>query len=301
MNQIEFIKHQAKNLFKDWQTQSITTGSDGSISYHYDSKFYDVESLFSYFEWDDKDRREIILARAQHLISKMLGYKQWNDLIHVPEIELELAEVLLRRFKSALDIENWKEVLNSTGIAQYGTEVVLDYAKQYFELSDRKEIVNLPVNKITLLSGKLKMKEFSNFDDEHNPEGTLRKDSTVVCSCCESMFNFNQSKVIKDNDKNRTIVVCKNFPNCKGTYLDYHVISPTVMFGKTRTDALEKGIRSFRTNFTMDTKVRCLHCGKEFLYNEATAVQFPDDDEPLVYCKNYPDCNGSLMDMLTED
>ena len=34
---------------------------------------------------------------------------------------------------------------------------------------------------------------------------------------------------------------------------------------------------------------KCIHCGKEYLYSEATVVQFPDDDEPLVMCKNYPD------------
>ena len=64
MPHLEFFKKEAKNLFKDWQTQSITTGSDGKISYHYDSKFYDVDSLFRFFEWDDKDRQEQILARA---------------------------------------------------------------------------------------------------------------------------------------------------------------------------------------------------------------------------------------------
>lgn len=61
---------------------------------------------------------------------------------------------------------------------------------------------------------------------------------------------------------------------------------------------VEKGIHSFKTHFTMDTKVHCIHCGKEYLYREANVVQFPDNDEPLVYCKHYPECDGSLIDMM---
>lgn len=94
------------------------------------------------------------------------------------------------------------------------------------------------------------------------------------------------------------MVVCKNYPSCKGTYLDYQVLTPTIMFGKIRLAALERGISEFRTDYTMDTKVQCIHCGKEFLYKEANAVQFPDKDEPLIYCKHFPNCDGSLLDMM---
>ena len=52
------------------------------------------------------------------------------------------------------------------------------------------------------------------------------------------------------------------------------------MFGNTRAEALAKGIHELKTTFTMHTKVHCLHCGKEFLYKEATVIQKPDMDEP---------------------
>ena len=35
----------------------------------------------------------------------------------------------------------------------------------------------------------------------------------------------------------------------------------------------------------MDTKVHCIHCDKEYLYKEASVV-------------NYPECDGSLIDMM---
>ena len=79
--------------------------------------------------------------------------------------------------------------------------------------------------------------------------------------------------------------------------MDYKVLSPTILYGQTRIEGLERGIQAFETDYTMETIVHCIHCGKKYLYREANVVQFPDD-EPLVYCKQYPECNGSLIDMI---
>lgn len=90
------------------------------------------------------------------------------------------------------------------------------------------------------------------FSDKNNPDGILRKSSYVFCTHCNKAFNFTQSKVIKDNEK----------------------------------------------DFTMNTKVHCIHCGKDYFYKEASVVNYPDNDEPLVMCKHYPECDGSLIDMM---
>ena len=113
MSNLEFFKKEAKNFLKDWQTQIKTVESDGFISYHYDWKFYDVGDLFFYYELDDKDEQDIKLARAQHWISKMVGFKKWDELIHASKVELELAEFLLRRFNNAHDVQDWEESILS--------------------------------------------------------------------------------------------------------------------------------------------------------------------------------------------
>lgn len=298
MSNLEFFKKQAKNFLKDWQTQIKTVENDGFISYHYDWKFYDVGDLFFYYELDDKDEQDIKLARAQHWISKMVGFKKWDELIHASDIELELAEFLLRRFKNAQDVQDWEETVLFAGLADLEPETKLDYARQYYELGDKAAIVNHPTEQITILSGKLKTAELNKFSDKNNPDGILRKSSYVFCTHCNKAFNFTQSKVIKDNEKDLTMVVCKNYPKCRGTYLDYKVLTPTVMYGQTKIAGLERGIQALKTDFTMDTKVHCIHCGKEYLYKEASIVNYPDDDEPLVMCKHYPECDGSLIDMM---
>ena len=297
MSHEEFFKNEAKKFLKDWQTQTKTIENDGFISYHYNWKFFDVGDLFFYYELDDEDEQDIKLARAQHYIAKMVGFEKWDELIHASETRLELSELLLRRFKNAQDIQEWEDALVFSGVAQYGDEAVLDYARQYYELGDRKEIANLPVERISLLTGKSKSVELNNFSDKNNPAGILRKDSYVFCSHCNKAFNFKQSKVIKENDSAKTMVVCKNYPNCRGTYLDYKVLTPTILYGEARISELKKGIEEF-PSISMNRKIKCLHCGERYLYSEAQVVVDPDDGKPWIHCKNYPDCSGNPLDFI---
>lgn len=100
MSNLEFFKKEAKNLLKDWKTQSKTVESDGAVSYSYSPKFYDVKDLFLYYEFGDKDEQDIKLSRAQHLIAKIAGFKKWNELIQASQERLELAELLVRQAKN---------------------------------------------------------------------------------------------------------------------------------------------------------------------------------------------------------
>lgn len=104
MPRIEFFKQESKNLLKDWKTQTTTTGSDGTVSYHYVSKFYNVDDLFKSLNWDDNDRQQKILARSQHAISQIVGFKNWNALIAADETELAKAEELLRKLKEKTEL-----------------------------------------------------------------------------------------------------------------------------------------------------------------------------------------------------
>lgn len=300
MSHLDFFRKQAKNFLKDWRTQTKTVESDGFISYQYDWKFYDVGDLFFYYEFDDADEQEITLARAQHLIAKMAGFKKWNDLIHATETEQTLAELLLRRFRNASDVQDWEEVLAFSDVAQYGAEAVLDYARHYYELGDAKKIVNFAADKITVLQGKPRSEALRQFDDEHNPAGSLRTDSVVFCTCCKKSFDFRKSKVIQDNELHLTMVVCKNYPSCRGTYLDYKILTPTILYGEARSFELERGIKA-HPNLAMDSKVHCIHCGKEYPYKEANVVIFPDYGEAYIVCKHYPECDGTLIDMMSAE
>ena len=58
-----------------------------------------------------------------------------------------------------------------------------------------------------------------------------------------------------------------------------------------------------------DEMVECLHCGERFPMREAKLVkikeeyreQLMSDGETIVVCKNYPECDGDLMDLIMMD
>lgn len=307
MEHIPYFRIQAKNLLKDYKTRYF---DESRKIYLYHSSHFDIGDLFRYFDFpDDREDFSFTLQNAQHLVAKMVGFNKWDDLIHASESELELARFLLERFKDSQDVQYWEEIKSFTGIEQYGAETMLEYARQHYELGDRQSIVNLPEDRIVVLSGKERKEALKQFDDEHNPAGLLRLDSVVYCSHCRKSFEFSKSKVIKDKETNRTMVVCKNYPECKCTYLDLKVLTPTILNGDAKDKILEDGIRetvvsipkkgSFRMK--MESIVRCEHCGEEYIYKDAKVVVSPDSYDAHIHCKNYPECDGDLMDLIGVD
>lgn len=307
MNFIPFFKFEAKILLKDYKTRYY---DESRKVYRYQFHHFDIGDLFFHFEFPDhEDNFTFTLQNAQHLIAKMVGYNKWEDLIHASEIEHELSEYLLKKFRNSHDIQDWEDAKSFSGIEQYGAKATLEYAHQYYELSERSSIVNLTDDKIEILSGKERRKELIQFDDEHNPAGQLRLDSVVFCNHCKKAFDFSKSKVIKDKETDRKMVVCKNYPDCKCTYLDFKVLTPTILYSDTKDQILKKGLReqvisipsSGLFRMKLDSKVRCQHCGDEFTYQNAKVILSPDWDGPSIHCKNYPECDGELMDLIGFD
>lgn len=64
-------------------------------------------------------------------------------------------------------------------------------------------------------------------------------------------------------------------------------------------DHQENGLR-----FSLEETVECLHCGDRYKYREAKAIRMSpqyrsDDDFDQIVCKNYPQCNGSIIDLMS--
>ena len=55
--------------------------------------------------------------------------------------------------------------------------------------------------------------------------------------------------------------------------------------------------------FSLEETVECLHCGDRYKYRDVKAIRMSpqyrsDDDFDQVVCKNYPKCNGSIIDLI---
>lgn len=84
---INFFRKEAKKFFKDWKNYNTGSGC----------KFYDIEKVFSSY---GRTEENVILARAQHIIAVILGFRKWNDLILASDDVLKkAASVLIYNFR----------------------------------------------------------------------------------------------------------------------------------------------------------------------------------------------------------
>lgn len=68
--------------------------------------------------------------------------------------------------------------------------------------------------------------------------------------------------------------------------------------GQDKEKTLTYDLQFMPSGTTLDSKVRCKKCGKEFLYKESTVVELFDvvGSYEMVKCKYYPECDGLRQD-----
>ena len=52
----------------------------------------------------------------------------------------------------------------------------------------------------------------------------------------------------------------------------------------------------FEDNRTMDDEIRCIHCGETYKVKDFVAIKAKDGGYYVIVCKNFPKCNGSIID-----
>lgn len=86
----------------------------------------------------------------------------------------------------------------------------------------------------------------------------------------------------------------------RSNYLLHTQFKNEILHGIERQVAIDD---EYTTGDT-DTYVRCIHCGEQYKVNEATAIHVYDffgiGEHDMIYCKNYPNCDGSLIDLLSD-
>ncbi len=89
MDKIDYFKLQAKNLFRDFKTQTL---DEEGLTRYSPQFFEDIEWLLVDHDIDEDD---FCLMKAQHLVAQLAGFKKWGELIHASDEALELGKLLL--------------------------------------------------------------------------------------------------------------------------------------------------------------------------------------------------------------
>jgi hypothetical protein len=124
MRPIEYFKLQAKNLFRDYKTQtSYIDDVDGNSYYKYDPTYFDIDGIFVDYDWDEEN---FSLMKAQHLIALMAGFRKWTDLLKASEAELELAKLLFDN-QDKISLDEWEMYIAD---AEDGNKTTFDPASK---------------------------------------------------------------------------------------------------------------------------------------------------------------------------
>ncbi|WAC40381.1 hypothetical protein [Pedobacter sp. SL55] len=110
MTPIEYLKLQAKNLYKDFKTQ--TSSFDPKLQrkvYQYDPKFFKIELLVDDFEINEEKFK---LGNAQHVIAKLCGLEKWTDLLKASPAKVELS-VLLYTNMDKCEVRDWDQYITN--------------------------------------------------------------------------------------------------------------------------------------------------------------------------------------------
>ncbi|WP_149912544.1 hypothetical protein [Sphingobacterium cavernae] len=104
MTTIDYFKLQAKNLLKDFKTQSSSFDSklDRKV-YDYDPKFFQIDLLVNDFNINEENFK---LGNAQHVIAKLCGLEKWSDLSKASSAKIELSRLLYTNM-DRVEVRDW--------------------------------------------------------------------------------------------------------------------------------------------------------------------------------------------------
>jgi len=125
MTHIEYFKVQAKKLFKDYKTK--TPRFDAVVNdfiYEYKPQHFDIDEIVLAYQLDEKS--DFSLMKAQHIISQMVGFNKWTDLLKASEAELELAKLLFDN-QDKISLEDWEMYISGV---QHDTNVTFGPASK---------------------------------------------------------------------------------------------------------------------------------------------------------------------------
>jgi hypothetical protein len=148
---LDYFRLQAKNLFKDYQTQTTYVDeADGHTYFAYSPKYFDIDRIFVEYDWDEENFN---LMKAQHLFALMLGFGKWADLLNASDKELELAKLLWDN-QHKISLDEWQMYLARTEAdsdVTFDTEGKMELFKHVFVNVDGHESLlgDYRLNRIT--------------------------------------------------------------------------------------------------------------------------------------------------------
>lgn len=170
MDNISYFKLQSKNLFHDFKQDFMQDDAE----YVCTPKFFDVNAVVSDFDFDCDN---FTLMKAQHIISKMVGFNSWEELIKSSDLVLEQKKIVLENIGYKLQRQKVYNI-NLSGYEKIDQGKAGDYVIKCPRLSEFEEIISLKPNCYFMSCTNVNLDEISQ-DNDHIYVNVVPKTSSI--------------------------------------------------------------------------------------------------------------------------
>lgn len=203
MNSIDHFKLQAKNLHRDFKTQTPLIGkSIGGFKYGYSPTYFQIYDIISDFDIDEDN---FTLMNAQHVIAKIAEFNKWATLIKTETSELELAKLLFEH-QDKIDLIGWQFYIAD---AQALNEYELDAETQveiFKQVVIEDNIFNTVIDSYLIKSYYVKQYNKENKQKNNYKSQIMKKESnhttiSIVCGKTTNSFEDLQKMCQEEAEK----------------------------------------------------------------------------------------------------
>ena len=101
MTMINYYKQQSKLLLKDYKLFKEKNCNQNMSAYLEPQEHFDINNVLSKVNKQKGDT--ITLMNAQHILAKISGFKDWNDLLRSSDAKREIGALKLNCYKIGMD------------------------------------------------------------------------------------------------------------------------------------------------------------------------------------------------------
>ena len=98
---VNYFKQQSKLLLKDYKLFQNNNFDRSKITFNEPQEHFDIDNVF--LKVNKEKTENITLMNAQHIIAKISGFKDWNELIHSSTAKMEIGGLKLNAYKIGMD------------------------------------------------------------------------------------------------------------------------------------------------------------------------------------------------------
>lgn len=138
---LEFFKRQSKIFYKDYKQLQENNFEKDKVIFNIPQEHFDIDNVLS--ELNKRKGEKISLQNAQHIIARISGFKNWDELSHSSSAQMNIGALLLKYYKIGMD----PHILDTAGML-VESELLADFGGESYTDEDELDMWKYVLNRL---------------------------------------------------------------------------------------------------------------------------------------------------------